>query len=144
LYLEELCALLYDVFRPIFVHVNHLETLTELCIIMRTEIMEDDGRGGFAAGTGSDLEPFTKMITQLMEDVQERLIYRTHIYIKSDILGYSPAPGDLAYPEKLIMMEVGARDGFKTFFYFPTAAACTDYRCESRTGPLCCFASTNS
>lgn len=43
----------------------------------------------------------------MLEDVQERLMYRTHIYIQTDITGYNPAPGDLAYPEKLEMMEVG-------------------------------------
>lgn len=42
----------------------------------------------------------------MLEDVQERLVYRTHIYIQTDITGYKPAPGDLAYPEKLEMMEV--------------------------------------
>lgn len=41
----------------------------------------------------------------MLEDVQERLVYRTHIYIRSDILNYNPAAGDLAYPEKLEMME---------------------------------------
>jgi hypothetical protein len=39
-------------------------------------------------------------------DVQERLVYRTYIYIRTDILQYSAAQGDLAYPEKLEMMEV--------------------------------------
>lgn len=43
----------------------------------------------------------------MLEDVQERLVYRTHIYIQTDIAGYRPAPGDLAYPDKLVMMEVG-------------------------------------
>lgn len=43
----------------------------------------------------------------MLEDVQERLVYRTHIYIQTDITGYKPAPGDLAYPDKLVMMEVG-------------------------------------
>lgn len=42
----------------------------------------------------------------MLEDVQERLVYRTHIYIQTDITGYKPAPGDLAYPDKLVMMEV--------------------------------------
>ena len=42
----------------------------------------------------------------MLEDVQERLVYRTHIYIRSEILHYAPAQGDLAYPEKLHMMEV--------------------------------------
>ena len=41
----------------------------------------------------------------MLQDVQERLVYRTSVYIRSDILGYAPAPGDLAYPEKLEMME---------------------------------------
>lgn len=44
----------------------------------------------------------------MLEDVQERLVYRTHIYIQTDIMGYKPAPGDLAYPDKLVMMEVGS------------------------------------
>lgn len=52
--------------------------------------------GAFAAG-----------VKQMLEDVQERLVYRTHIYIQTDITGYKPAPGDLAYPDKLVMMEVG-------------------------------------
>ena len=42
----------------------------------------------------------------MLEDVQERLVYRTHIYIQAEILGYHPADGDLAYPDKLEMMEV--------------------------------------
>ncbi|CAG0913072.1 unnamed protein product [Notodromas monacha] len=99
-FLDELCSLLYDVFRPIFVHVNHLETLTDLCIIMRVDILED-GESKLAR----NIDAFVRMMTQLIEDVQERLIYRTHMYIKSDILGYVPAGGDLAYPDKLIMIE---------------------------------------
>ena len=53
-----------------------------------------------------DVEPFNDMMAQLVEDIRERLVYRTHIFIKEDILGYKPAGGDLAYPDKLIMMEV--------------------------------------
>ena len=52
------------------------------------------------------LASFENVCAQMLEDVQERLVYRTHIYIRAEILGYKPAQGDLAYPEKLIMMEV--------------------------------------
>lgn len=54
----------------------------------------------------SQLGSFDGLVKQMLEDVQERLVYRTHIYIQTDITGYNPAPGDLAYPDKLEMMEV--------------------------------------
>lgn len=54
----------------------------------------------------TQLGAFDAVVKQMLEDVQERLVYRTHIYIQTDIIGYNPAPGDLAYPEKLEMMEV--------------------------------------
>ena len=39
--LEHLCMSLYDVFRPFIIHVNHLETLAELCSILKVEMMEE-------------------------------------------------------------------------------------------------------
>ena len=33
--LESLCAHLYDIFRPLIIHINHLETLAELCAILK-------------------------------------------------------------------------------------------------------------
>ncbi|KAJ4440692.1 hypothetical protein ANN_08840, partial [Periplaneta americana] len=58
---------------------------------------------GYDAGP---LEAFGRVAWQLLQDVQERLVFRAHCYLQSDILQYRPAPGDLAYPEKLEMMEV--------------------------------------
>jgi hypothetical protein len=52
------------------------------------------------------LEAFGQVAWQLLQDVQERLVFRAHCYLQSDILHYKPAAGDLAYPEKLEMMEV--------------------------------------
>ena len=56
-------------------------------------------------GNPKELGAFETIVKQMLEDVQERLVYRTNIYIKSDILGFQPSSGDLAYPEKLKMME---------------------------------------
>lgn len=51
------------------------------------------------------LEAFGRIIEQLSQDVQERLVFRAHLYLQSDIQQYHPSPGDLAYPDKLEMME---------------------------------------
>ncbi|XP_077514002.1 conserved oligomeric Golgi complex subunit 3 [Amblyomma americanum] len=99
-FLSHLCGRLYDVFRPIIIHINHLETLAELCSILKVEMMEQH-----VAANPNELRAFCKVAQQMLEDVQERLVYRTLVYIRTDILGYNPAPGDLAYPEKLEMME---------------------------------------
>ncbi|XP_063069386.1 conserved oligomeric Golgi complex subunit 3 [Engraulis encrasicolus] len=98
--LEKLCMSLYDVLRPLIIHVIHLETLSELCSILKNEMLEDH-----VHNNAVQLGAFEAVVKQMLEDVQERLVYRTHIYIQSDIIGYNPAPGDLAYPEKLEMME---------------------------------------
>jgi hypothetical protein len=69
------------------------------------------------------LAAFGRLAWQLLQDVQERLVFRAHLYLKSDIEQYKAAPGDLAYPEKLEMMEVRTiklRDfsfSFDTIFY---------------------------
>lgn len=48
---------------------------------------------------------FENVFAQLLEDVQMRFVYRTHIYIKDEILNYNPSGGDLSYPEKLLIMQ---------------------------------------
>ncbi|BFZ06191.1 hypothetical protein BsWGS_09229 [Bradybaena similaris] len=98
--LERICNSLYDVFRPLIIHINHLETLSELCSILKVEMMEEHVRQN-----PQELAAFESICQQMLMDVQERLVYRTYIYINTDILQYKAAAGDLAYPEKLEMME---------------------------------------
>uniref|UniRef100_A0A7N4P2M8 Conserved oligomeric Golgi complex subunit 3 n=1 Tax=Sarcophilus harrisii TaxID=9305 RepID=A0A7N4P2M8_SARHA len=123
--LEKLCVSLYDVFRPLIIHVIHLETLSELCGILKNEVLEDhvqnnaEQLGAFAAG-----------VKQMLEDVQERLVYRTHIYIQTDIAGYKPAPGDLAYPDKLVMMEQIAQSLKDEQKKVPSETSFSDVRLE--------------
>nr|KAG5697557.1 hypothetical protein BaRGS_019778 [Batillaria attramentaria] len=103
--LERLCTHLYDVLRPLIIHIQHLETLAELCGILKIEMMEEH-----VSQNPQELGAFEAICRQMLQDVQERLVYRTYIYIRTDILQYNAAPGDLAYPEKLEMME-GPLDG---------------------------------
>jgi conserved oligomeric Golgi complex subunit 3 len=117
--LEVLCGSLYDELRPLIIHINHLETLAELCSILRLEMLEEHVHANrnlnnfkFSNMIKSEsyiaepLAAFGRLAWQLLQDVQERLVFRAHLYLKSDIEQYKAAPGDLAYPEKLEMMEV--------------------------------------
>lgn len=98
-FLEKLCLILYDSLRPLIIQVSHLETLAELTAILRNEVV------GQHCINHPQLGGFRTVVGQMLQDVQERLVYRTSVYIRTDIQGYSPSPGDLAYPQKLEMME---------------------------------------
>lgn len=37
--LEILCSTLYDSLRPVIIHMNHMETLTELCTILKVHLI---------------------------------------------------------------------------------------------------------
>ncbi|XP_030383462.1 conserved oligomeric Golgi complex subunit 3 isoform X2 [Scaptodrosophila lebanonensis] len=99
-YLEGLCTILYDTMRPFIIHINHLETLAEICSILRIEMLEEQ-----VQQNPNTLQAFATITHQLLQDVQERLVFRAHLYLQSDIQNYNPSTGDLAYPEKLEMME---------------------------------------
>ncbi|CAF2846052.1 unnamed protein product [Rotaria sp. Silwood2] len=98
--LSEFCNLLYDNLRSRIIHVIHLETLAELVTILKVEMIEEHVKNSV-----KELSTFETVCTQMLEDVQERLVYRTQVYIRNEILGYKPSPGDIAYPEKLEMMQ---------------------------------------
>uniref|UniRef100_A0A0X3Q8J9 Conserved oligomeric Golgi complex subunit 3 n=2 Tax=Schistocephalus solidus TaxID=70667 RepID=A0A0X3Q8J9_SCHSO len=98
--LANLCHCAYDSLRPFLIHANHIEILTELCSLLKQEFLETE-----SVVNRADLEAFSQMCHNLLVDVRQRLIFRAHVYIKSQILDYSPSPGDLAYPEKLEMIE---------------------------------------
>ncbi|XP_049873257.1 conserved oligomeric Golgi complex subunit 3 [Pectinophora gossypiella] len=99
-YLQSLCNGLYETLRPHIIHINHLETLAELCVILRVEVIEEQVNNDPAT-----LAALGVSARALLQDAQERLVFRAHVHLRADVLLYRPAPGDLAYPHKLEMME---------------------------------------
>ncbi|XP_014239429.1 conserved oligomeric Golgi complex subunit 3 [Cimex lectularius] len=99
-YLESLCVCLYDKTRPLVIHMKHLESLAELCSILHLEMIQEQVNANEEA-----LKAFGNIAEQLLQDVQERLVFRAHMYLRTDVAEYKPSPGDLAYPEKLHMMQ---------------------------------------
>jgi len=70
-FLDGFCVVLYDTLRPLIIHLQHLETLSELTSILRSEIL------GHHLGNHPDhLEAFETTTSQLLQDIQERLVYR--------------------------------------------------------------------
>lgn len=116
-YLYSICQNLYDVLRPCLIGINHIEVLTELCTILKEMVGENiqnnrmyyifslnDTFLGYFCFIAA-LDQFVDIIKQLLQDVEERLVFRTNIFFQYDIHSYEPSPGDLAYPEKLEQME---------------------------------------
>uniref|UniRef100_A0A915B293 Conserved oligomeric Golgi complex subunit 3 n=1 Tax=Parascaris univalens TaxID=6257 RepID=A0A915B293_PARUN len=122
-FIESFCRLFYDVLRPIVIHNPHLETLTELSTILKVEMIEE--RCGLmmsvlnpqsavvdSVSSNADLDSnvlnprsgFVRVMRELVLDIAERIFYRAVLYAESDVANYQPSPGDLAYPEKLVMM----------------------------------------
>ncbi|KHJ87761.1 nuclear transport factor 2 domain protein [Oesophagostomum dentatum] len=109
-FIEAICRLLYDMLRPIIIHNPHLETLAELCAILKVEMIDERCSivPAIVAEECTSFDPragFVRVIGELVGDVAERIVYRAALYGQTDIAGYKPATGDLAYPEKLEMMK---------------------------------------
>jgi hypothetical protein len=104
--LELLCKTFYEHLRPIIIHVNHLETLAELHKLINETI-----RFEFAD------ESFQSTMNALIEDIQERLIFRTEVFIEENILDYKPSYGDLAYPEKFDLIPSGDLYDYQSMWY---------------------------
>uniref|UniRef100_A0A914HQ14 Conserved oligomeric Golgi complex subunit 3 n=1 Tax=Globodera rostochiensis TaxID=31243 RepID=A0A914HQ14_GLORO len=92
-FIEGLCRVLYDTLRPLIVHNPHLETLAQLCTLLKVEMIDESL---FANRSNA-----RKLMSELVADIVERIVYRTSLFAQSDILDYNPAPGDLVYPERV-------------------------------------------
>ena len=69
-YFDSICVIFYDSLRPKVVKLHHLETLSEISSILKCELNDHQ-----SDETVSD-KSFHNSITQLWQDVQERLVYR--------------------------------------------------------------------
>ncbi|CAI2174129.1 14468_t:CDS:10 [Funneliformis geosporum] len=92
--LDLLCSYMYDYLRPRIIHETNIETLSELCTILQVHT-EKSG----------ELEvqklQFSYLIRNVLQDAQQRLVFRVQTFIRSEIQNFVPQPSDLNYPNKL-------------------------------------------
>ena len=96
--MEPLCTILYDVLRPLVVHLQDVDELCELVDILKHEVLGDQ-----LNRKGPGAEALSPTLGRTLADVQSRLIYRSQAFIKDEVSSYQPTlPDDLDYPAKLI------------------------------------------
>ncbi|VDK44516.1 unnamed protein product [Anisakis simplex] len=106
-FIESFCRLFYDILRPIIVHNPHLETLTELSTILKVEMIEE--RCGLMASmllasTVAPPQSDAAPMRSSSPDQSNVCVDRDGNAINPRMANYQPSPGDIAYPEKLVMM----------------------------------------
>jgi len=108
--LEALWGILHDIVRPLIIKQFSVEVLCEVVDVIKFEVLEDQVRRRGECSVF--VEP---IVVRLMQDAQERLIYRTQAHVAEIIGSFYPKPEDLLYPEKL-----DSHDPRELTEYFPT------------------------
>uniref|UniRef100_A0A5S6QXG9 Conserved oligomeric Golgi complex subunit 3 n=1 Tax=Trichuris muris TaxID=70415 RepID=A0A5S6QXG9_TRIMR len=104
-FVTKLARHFYNAIRPQIIHVQHLETLIELNTLLRVKMLGERcymSEVGVYVGLATVLE-------EILGDITERLLYRAQLYARNEIGNYEPGTGDLAYPEKLEMIQAIAK-----------------------------------
>ena len=87
---------LYVFSRPTILAQNEIDTLCDLVHLLQTEILED-----LLGDRKVKFRFMESMVRQLLEDAQERLVYRVHTFVVEEIELYEPVANDLDYPKQL-------------------------------------------
>ncbi|CAG8512769.1 11132_t:CDS:10 [Rhizophagus irregularis] len=100
--LDLLCSYMYDYLRPWIIHETNIETLSELCAILQVHLNQDSEKNGEKEGQGLQ---FSYLIRNVLQDTQQRLVFRVQTFIRNEIQNFVPQPSDLDYPNKLKELE---------------------------------------
>eukprot|EP00730_Choanoeca_flexa_P002462 TRINITY_DN11059_c0_g2_i7.p1 TRINITY_DN11059_c0_g2~~TRINITY_DN11059_c0_g2_i7.p1 ORF type:complete len:729 (+),score=180.42 TRINITY_DN11059_c0_g2_i7:325-2187(+) len=105
--LDALARILYDATRPLLLSRNvELSSLIDVCNVLRVEALDD---------TSEELAAFREVAQELLQDTQERLIYKAESYIDTEIRGFAPSQQDLDYPKRL-EAKATATDAFEVWY----------------------------
>jgi len=93
-YLESLAANLYDYLRPMIIHENRIDTLSELCRVLLSNLTEINTIS-HRKKEDYELKLSFLVINNILKDAQQRLAFRAQSFIKQDIEGFKISDKDL-------------------------------------------------
>jgi len=93
-YLESLTSNLYDYLRPMIIHENRIDTLSELCRILLNNLTETNAIS-HRKKEDYELKLSFLVINNILKDAQQRLAFRAQSFIKQDIEGFKISDKDL-------------------------------------------------
>jgi hypothetical protein len=95
-WLESFFSLLNDHLRPIIIRSKDINLLCSLIDILQYETMDS-----FIDKNSNELEALRPIVMRLLEDIRERLIFVSGIFIHDEIADFVPSEADLNYPSLL-------------------------------------------
>jgi conserved oligomeric Golgi complex subunit 3 len=95
--LNSVCDVLYTELRPQILKETELDKLVYLIEVLKTEILGDEVPRRGAAGIA-----FAPSAVRAIADAQERIIYRSELFLRDEIRGFIPEPEHLDYPERIL------------------------------------------
>jgi hypothetical protein len=97
----------YAEVRSMVIQVNDLEDLCDLAALVKAEILAE-----LLARPGASADhPLPQIVAHVLQDIQERVIFRAQTYLMDEICGFEPAPEDLDYPGRLLRAVAGSSSG---------------------------------
>ncbi|EFC50117.1 predicted protein [Naegleria gruberi] len=95
-FMKGVTNILYERVRELIIEENRIDTLCSLIDILRSDILVER-----VQNKGKPSQAIEHMVHAMIQDIQERLIYRTSLFITNEIARYVPHPEDIDYPNKL-------------------------------------------
>ncbi|KAH3758902.1 oligomeric Golgi complex component 3 [Pelomyxa schiedti] len=104
---QNYCRCLYDVLRSTLIHSHDFDTLCTVLHMLKNEIVENLDLPDKTTGSSAVFEPVSKLLVNLQQDFQERLVYLAQRHIRDHITLFTPSDSDLNYPDKLSIVTEG-------------------------------------
>jgi hypothetical protein len=85
----------YERTRPHIIKLGDLDSLCDLAVLFKSELIPEALRRPGASAE----DPLPAVLGRMLQDTQERVIFRTQAFLQDEIRGFSPRPEHLSYPE---------------------------------------------